>query len=146
MAAASTGGAIGKHGAARLSPDATPFGPGRQVIQCAANVSEGRRLDVIARLAGSGAVEGAVVADVSSDADHNRTVISLLGDAGGLREAVCALAEACVAELDLGTHTGVHPRLGVLDVVPFTPMRHACMSECIRVSLEIGAEIARRTG
>lgn len=83
------------------------------------NVSEARRRRVVTAIAGAG---GRSVLDVHTDADHNRTVLTMAG--GDLEEAVRAVARTTVALVDLRDHGGVHPRLGSLDVVPFTPLDH----------------------
>ena len=88
------------------------------MLECGINVSEGRRreiLDALARTAGS-------VLDVHADADHNRAVFTLAGDATNVEEAARRLASGAAASLDLASHEGVHPRLGVVDVVPFVAL------------------------
>ena len=85
-------------------------------LECVVNVSEGRRRDVIAALADSA---GPCLLDVHSDGDHNRSVLTLAGPADALSDGVRSLAAAAVARLDLNDHAGVHPRIGVLDVVPW---------------------------
>jgi glutamate formiminotransferase len=88
------------------------------VLVCVVNISEGRRGDLLSALA---AAAGECLLDVHSDCDHNRSVLTLAGPAGALSDAVRALAAATVARLDLSRHDGAHPRLGVLDVVPWVP-------------------------
>jgi glutamate formiminotransferase len=97
-----------------LSPDAVP--PGRQLLECVVNVSEGRNKPVLDALA---AECGSCLLDVHSDADHNRSVFTLAGDADAAERAVKGLARAVVRRLDIRGHVGVHPRFGVLDVVPW---------------------------
>ncbi len=86
------------------------------ILECVVNVSEGRRPDVIAALAHSA---GPCLLDVHSDSDHNRSVLTLAGPADLMIDGVRSLATTTVKELDLGHHLGVHPRIGVLDVVPW---------------------------
>jgi glutamate formiminotransferase len=81
------------------------------------NISEGRRPSVIAAIAAAG---GRTVLDVHSDPDHHRTVLTMAGP--DLEEAVRHVARRTVDMIDLRRHRGVHPRFGVLDVVPFTPL------------------------
>jgi glutamate formiminotransferase len=88
-------------------------------FECVVNLSEGRRPAVIADLAQAA---GPVLLDVHTDADHNRSVFTLAGPAGALAEAVRALATAAVARLDVRAHQGVHPRIGVVDVVPWVTL------------------------
>jgi len=89
-------------------------------MECVVNVSEGRRAAAIEPLA---AACGGLLLDAHSDPDHNRSVFTLLGPPGALLEAVRALAVESVRSLDLGGHSGAHPRIGVLDVVPFVALR-----------------------
>lgn len=96
-------------------------------LACVVNLSEGRRAALVERLASSA---GACLLDVHADSWHHRAVLSLGGP--GLEEAVREVARLAVAELDLSAHTGVHPRLGVVDVVPFVPLAGATMAEAIR--------------
>ncbi len=116
------------------------------VIQCAANFSEGRRQELIARIAGEPIVGDAVVADVSSDRDHNRAVITWLGPPDWLRVALRSAALRATQLLDLREHKGVHPRLGVVDVVPFTPIRNATMQDCIGLARSLGRDLAEEIG
>jgi glutamate formiminotransferase / 5-formyltetrahydrofolate cyclo-ligase len=88
------------------------------VLECVVNVSEGRRPELVAALAGAC---GPCLLDVHSDADHHRSVFTLAGEAEALEWSVRALAERSVAVLDLTGHDGAHPRFGVLDVVPWVP-------------------------
>lgn len=85
------------------------------------NVSEGRDPTAISRYTGAVEASGGRVLDVHSDADHNRSVLTLAGPTPELIESAVTLASAC-AEIDLTIHEGVHPRLGGLDVCPFVPL------------------------
>ena len=115
------------------------------LIECVPNVSEGRRTEVVDRLLQAiERVPGARLLDRSSDAAHNRSVITMAGEPGALEAAVLALFELAVAEIDLRTHTGEHPRLGAVDVVPFIPLEGATMDDCVRLAQETGADVARR--
>jgi glutamate formiminotransferase / 5-formyltetrahydrofolate cyclo-ligase len=87
-------------------------------VECVVNVSEGRDQEFLARLAATAA---AVLLDVHRDPDHHRSVFTMAGEAESVTHAVQALARASIEGLDLRTHKGAHPRLGVLDVVPFIP-------------------------
>ena len=88
------------------------------IVECVVNVSEGRDEPVLTELAATAA---SVLLDVHRDPDHHRCVFTLAGPSDEVTGAVQALAAAAVARLDLSAHRGVHPRLGVLDVVPFAP-------------------------
>ena len=91
------------------------------MLECVLNLSEGARLDVVAQLA---ATAGDALLDVHSDADHNRSVLTLVGE-----DSPRAVTRAAVEVLDLRTHTGAHPRIGVVDVVPFVPLGAATMAD-----------------
>ena len=90
------------------------------MLECVVNVSEGQRRDVLAALARAA---GELLLDVHSDEYHNRSVLTLAGPDGPVMDAVQALARGAVDRLDLRTHHGVHPRIGVLDVVPWVALR-----------------------
>jgi glutamate formiminotransferase len=99
------------------------------------NVSEGRRADVVARLtAPVRALRGVRLLDVSSDPDHNRSVLTLAGEAEAVYEAAVRVADVAVATIDLRRHQGVHPRIGAVDVVPFVPLYHASMAQCVALA------------
>ena len=115
------------------------------VIECVPNVSEGRRPEIVAAMADTiRAIEGVRLLDYSSDASHNRSVLTLAGDAAGVERAVLALVERAVADIDLRTHRGEHPRMGAVDVVPFVPIEGVTMADCVALARKVGAEIARR--
>jgi glutamate formiminotransferase len=116
------------------------------IIECVPNISEGRRPEVVARCVAACRVAGVTVLDHSSDASHNRSVITLVGDAPGLRQAILALFDEAVAAIDLRTHTGEHPRVGAVDVVPFIPIDEVDMAACVALAKEVGAAVAARTG
>jgi glutamate formiminotransferase len=115
------------------------------VIECIPNVSEGRRTDIIAAMAAAiRGIPGVRLLDHSSDPSHNRSVFTLAGDATGIERAVLALFERAVADIDLGGHTGEHPRLGAVDVVPFVPIEGVTMADCVALAKNVGAEVAAR--
>ena len=115
------------------------------LIESIPNVSEGRRADVIAKMvAAIEGVPGVRLLDHSSDASHNRSVFTLVGDAAGVERAILALFERAVADIDLRTHKGEHPRLGAVDVVPFVPIEGVTMADCVALAKKIGALVAER--
>jgi glutamate formiminotransferase / 5-formyltetrahydrofolate cyclo-ligase len=115
------------------------------IIECVPNVSEGRRSDVIDALVQSlRSVSGVRVLDSSSDPAHNRSVFTMAGDARPLRAAVVSLVSAAVTHVDLRTHSGEHPRLGAVDVVPFVPIEGVTMAECVALARDTAAEVASR--
>ena len=117
------------------------------IIECIPNVSEGRRADVVDAIAAAlRAVPGVRLLDHSSDASHNRSVFTIAGDARPIKAAVLAMYERAVPAIDLRTHTGEHPRLGAIDVVPFVPIEGVTMAACVELAKDVGAEVASRFG
>ena len=115
------------------------------IIECVPNISEGRRPDVVARIVEAvRRVPGARLLDFSSDASHNRSVITMAGDAGPLKAAVLALFDAAVGLIDLRTHTGEHPRMGAVDVVPFVPIEGVTMDDCVALAKDTARSVAER--
>jgi len=111
----------------------------RPVLLCEPNISEGKDLLLVERVLDRvRAVAGVKILDVSSDADHNRSVFTYLGDPLQVLAATEALAAEAVGLIDMRLHHGSHPRMGAIDVVPFIPVRGLTNSEAI--------EIARRFG
>src|SRR5713226_1243290 len=103
------------------------------------NFSEGTRADVIAELAG--AAGRAYVIDVDADADHNRVVISVVGQAPQLLNALLASVQVAIERIDLREHRGVHPRVGAADVIPIVPLGHATMGDARDLARELGERI-----
>jgi len=114
------------------------------LIECVPNVSEGRRAAVVAAMAEAIRASGARLLDASSDSSHNRSVFTLAGDATAVERGVLALFERAVADIDLRTHRGEHPRVGAVDVVPFVPLQGSPMNECVTLAKRVGAAIADR--
>lgn len=115
------------------------------LIECVPNVSEGRRLQVVAAIADAIRAESGVrLLDHSSDATHNRSVFTFAGQAGPVSRAVLALFAAAIPSIDLRIHRGAHPRLGAVDVVPFIPLRGASMPECVALARQTAAAVAGR--
>jgi glutamate formiminotransferase len=115
------------------------------LIECVPNVSEGRRPEIVEAMAAAiRAVPGVRLLDHSSDPSHNRSVFTLAGDAAGVERAVMALFERAVADIDLRRHTGEHPRLGAVDVVPFVPIEGVTMADCVALAKKVGADVAER--
>ena len=115
------------------------------IIECVPNISEGRRADVVGRVIDAvRRIRGARLLDFSSDAAHNRSVITMAGDAASLKDAVLAIFAAAVAEIDLRIHKGEHPRLGAVDVVPFVPIEGVTMEDCVALAKETAQSVAER--
>src|SRR5262245_55326217 len=117
------------------------------LIECVPNVSEGRRAAALADLASAiTAVPDVRLLDYSGDASHNRSVFTMTGGRQAIFDAVLALYERAVAEIDLRAHRGEHPRLGAVDVVPFVPLANATMDACVGLAEEVGAAVAAQFG
>ena len=117
------------------------------IIECIPNISEGRHPDVVAAIAAAvGRTPGVRVLDVSSDAAHHRSVLTMAGDAAGLKTAILTLFEETLAVVDLTAHEGEHPRLGAVDVVPFVPIDGVTMQDCVALARETGKAVAERFG
>jgi glutamate formiminotransferase / 5-formyltetrahydrofolate cyclo-ligase len=115
------------------------------IIECVPNISEGRRTNVVERIVTAlRGIDGVRVLDYSSDSSHNRSVLTLAGDAAPLQEAVLKLYEQAVATIDLRAHAGEHPRLGAVDVVPFVPIEGVKMADCVALAKATAAAIAER--
>jgi len=110
-----------------------------EVLMCKANVSEGRREDLVEGFVEAvRRVEGVTVANYSSDPDHNRSVITFLGNPESVLEGARALATAVLPVVDMREHSGEHPRMGALDVVPFIPLRGVETERAVEVAREFG--------
>jgi glutamate formiminotransferase / 5-formyltetrahydrofolate cyclo-ligase len=117
------------------------------IIECVPNISEGRRADVITGIVDAlRGVDRVRVLDYSSDSSHNRSVLTLAGEAEPLKDAVLKLYERAVAAIDLRSHSGEHPRLGAVDVVPFVPIEGVTMNDCVALAKSTAAAIADRFG
>jgi glutamate formiminotransferase len=118
-----------------------------RIIEAVPNISEGRRPGIIAEAVDAlKRAPGVRVLDVQSDKDHNRSVLTLVGDEAGLETAILALFEVAVARIDLRSHQGEHPRLGAVDVVPFIPIEGVSMADCVALARKVGAAAAERFG
>ena len=116
----------------------------RETIECVPNFSEGRRLDVVNRIVRAiQSVHGIKVLDVESDPDHNRSVVTFVGPKDSVQEAAFQGAKTASELIDLNKHTGQHPRMGALDVLPFVPIEGATMLDCIEIANKVGARIAK---
>jgi glutamate formiminotransferase / 5-formyltetrahydrofolate cyclo-ligase len=115
------------------------------LIESVPNVSEGRRLDVVDRLAKAIASVPAVhLLDRTSDASHNRSVFTMAGEDGPVREAVERLVAAAIHEIDMADHTGEHPRIGAVDVIPFIPLGATTMTDVVDMTRAFAERIAIR--
>ncbi len=116
------------------------------IIECVPNISEGRRREVVKEVAVAVAGPGRQVIDLSLDSDHNRSVITIVGEPDGLAEGVLSLVRRAVERIDLREHHGEHPRMGAVDVIPFIPVRGVTMDDCVKLSRTVGKRIAEEVG
>ena len=118
-----------------------------KIVECIPNFSEGRREDVINGLVEvSKSVPGVTLLDYSSDASHNRSVFTLVGDPEGIKTVAFKLAKFAKENIDLTKHEGEHPRMGAVDVVPFVPIKDVSVEECVAISKEVAEKIASEIG
>ena len=113
-----------------------------RLIECVPNFSEGRDLakveEIIRAMSG---VAGAWILDRTSDADHNRSVVTLAGEPEAVAEAVICGAGKAAELIDMTTHKGVHPRIGATDVIPFVPLENVSMEECVALARRAGQDL-----
>jgi glutamate formiminotransferase / formiminotetrahydrofolate cyclodeaminase len=116
-----------------------------KLIECVPNFSEGRRQEVINSIADAiRTTPGVTLLDVESNPDHNRSVISFVGEPDPVKQAALAASAKAIELIDLNKHKGEHPRMGAVDVVPFVPLSGATMDDCITLAKVFGKEFAER--
>ena len=119
--------------------------PTAPIVECVPNVSEGRDPARLRRLrAVLAAAPGVTLADVHADPDHHRSVFTFLGAPDAVAAAALTLADAVLAEVDMRTHQGIHPRIGALDVLPFVPLAGLTMAEAVALAHRVGRALAER--
>ena len=114
------------------------------IVECIPNISEGRRTEVLDQCANAIRATGARLLDMKPDASHNRTVYTIAGEPAAVRAAVHALFDTALPAIDLRQHSGEHPRMGAVDVVPFVPIEGLTMADCVAMAREVGAELAAK--
>ncbi len=118
-----------------------------QIIECVPNFSEGRDQAKIEKIVDNfRGKKGVKLLDYSNDENHNRLVVTVVGEREPLKEAVLAAVGTAVELIDLTKHEGQHPRMGAVDVIPFIPIRNSSMEECIALSKEVGEQVANLHG
>ncbi len=116
-----------------------------RLLECVPNVSEGRDAAVIERLTGAvRRTPGAELLDWSADADHNRAVLTYVGEPEAVLEATQALCREAFASIDMTRHEGAHPRLGAVDVIPFVPLRGVSGEEAVALARRLGDWIGQQ--
>lgn len=115
-----------------------------RLVECVPNFSEGRRPEIVSKIRDSiAAVEGVAVLDVSSDASHNRTVITFVSPIDKAVDAAFAGMKTAQQVIDLTKHSGEHPRMGATDVVPFIPLEGTTMEDCIGLARILGERVGK---
>ena len=117
-----------------------------KLIECVPNISSADAAVVQAVTDEVRSVPGVALLDVSSDSDHNRSVLTFAGDPADAEEAAVRLAKAAAERIDMTKHRGEHPRMGAVDVIPFIPVREATMDECVALSRRAGKRIWEEAG
>ncbi len=116
-----------------------------KIVECVPNFSEGRDLEKVEKIANAfRAKQGVKLLDYSTDKDHNRMVVTVVGEPEALKAAVLEAIGIAVEIIDLTKHSGQHPRMGAVDVVPFIPIRNVTMEEAVAMSKEVAEEAAKR--
>jgi glutamate formiminotransferase len=116
-----------------------------KIIECVPNFSEGRNPDNIEKIvAPFRGQKGVKLLDYQNDEDHNRMVVTVVGDPQALKSAVIAAMGNAIEVIDMRTHQGQHPRMGATDVVPFIPIKNVSIDEVIALSKEIAREVAQQ--
>jgi glutamate formiminotransferase len=114
------------------------------LIESVPNFSEGRDRGRVDAIASAMQIPGVYLLDREMDADHNRCVITLVGDREPLMEAVIRGVGRAAELIDLTRHSGAHPRIGATDVLPFIPLEGATLEDCVQMARQVGEEIWRR--
>ncbi len=114
------------------------------LVECVPNFSEGRDPAIVDAIADAMRLPGVYLLDREMDADHNRSVITLIGEPEAIQEAALRGVGKAAELIDLTRHQGAHPRMGAADVVPFIPIQGVTLEDCVAIASHVGAEIARR--
>ena len=116
------------------------------LVECVPNFSEGRDAAKVDAIVEAMKIPGVYLLDREMDADHNRCVITLVGDREAIQEAAIRGVGKAAELIDLTQHQGAHPRMGAADVVPFIPIDGVTLEDCVAMAKHVGAEIHKRFG
>ena len=116
------------------------------LVECVPNFSEGRDASKVDAIVEAMKIPGVYLLDREMDADHNRCVITLVGDCEAIQEAAIRGVGKAAELIDLNVHQGAHPLLGAADVVPFIPIDGVTLEDCVAMAKHVGAEIHKRFG
>ncbi len=113
-----------------------------KIVECVPNFSEARRPEVVAKIRSAvAAIEGVTFLDQHSDVDHNRTVLTFVGEPEAVEQAAFDAIKTAAQLIDLDQHTGEHPRIGATDVVPFVPISGVTLEECVALAKHLGERV-----
>lgn len=119
----------------------------KKIIECVPNFSEGRNKEVMeAILDPFRTTPNVKLLDYSNDEDHNRMVVTIVGEPQAVKSAVVAATKVAIEKIDLNKHEGQHPRMGAVDVIPFIPIKNITIDEAIALSNEVGKVIGEELG
>lgn len=119
----------------------------KALVECVPNFSEARRPRVVeAIMEAVQSVPGVILLDRHSDLDHNRTVLTFVGEPQPVSEAAFRAIAKAAELIDLNQHRGEHPRIGATDVVPFVPIRGVTMQECVELARQLGKRVGEELG
>lgn len=118
----------------------------KEVIECVPNISEGKRKEIIEEIIGNLKKLNIKLLDYSSDEDHNRTVITFVGDKENIVKGAVQVAKDAARLIDLRAHRGTHPRMGAVDVIPFIPVKNVTMKDCVDISKQTAKIIGEEVG
>jgi glutamate formiminotransferase len=114
------------------------------LIECVPNFSEGRRPEVVDEIVRAiGQIDGVTLLDHSRDETHNRSVVTFAGAAEPVVRAATAAVGRAIQLIDMEQHTGAHPRIGAVDVIPFVPLGGTRIEECVDLARRFGEQIAK---
>jgi glutamate formiminotransferase len=116
------------------------------ILECVPNFSEGASPDIVRQIVLSMRMEGVRLLDFSCDADHNRSVVTIAGTPSAVLEAAVLAAGKAAHLIDLTRQTGVHPRIGAADVIPFVPVSGITLAQAAVLARQAGLQIWRRFG
>ena len=118
-----------------------------KLIECVPNFSEGRDLDKIEKIVNPfRGKDGVKLLDYKRDEDHNRVVVTVVGEPQGVKNAVLEAMGIAIELIDMTKHQGQHPRMGAIDVVPFIPIKNVSMTEAVELAREVAKEASERYG
>ena len=114
----------------------------KKIVECVPNFSEGRDAEKIQKIVGSfQGRNGVKLLDYQTDEDHNRLVVTAIGEPGPLSEALLTAAKTAIDLIDMRQHRGQHPRMGAVDVIPFIPVQNMTLDEAVALSQDVAKQI-----